>query len=120
MEESIIQEEYENRVKSIRKEREMYQEQLALKRKEEKKFETIFFNDMRELEAIKAENGDDIRLIDRTELCQNALQSMKSRIDDMLESLQKEITGKIKELDDKEGYLKYEMSQNKKLTEGKE
>ena len=114
MEEKMMQEDYEIRMEEIHKQRDIYQEQLAVSKKEAKAFEDSFFNDMRELEAIKEQHFDDIRLIDRTEICQNTLHGIKRKIDDMFEEMQKELTGKIKELDDREGYLRYEIAQMKK------
>lgn len=113
MEEAKWQEEYKVKMEDIRKTRESYQEQLAIKKKAEEEFSIHFYNDMRELEAIKDASLDNSILLDKTENCQNTLQGMKRKIDDMFETMQKELLGKIKELDDKEGYLRYETSQMK-------
>ena len=109
-----MQEEYEVKMEEIHKQRDVYQEQLAMNKKDAKEFEDSFFNDMRELEAIKQEYLDDIRLLDRTEMCQNTLQGIKRKMDNMFEEMQKELTRKMKDLDDREGYLRYEISQMKK------
>lgn len=114
MEDVNMQEEFENRMGDIRKERETYQEQLSIKKRVEEEFEVSFFNDMRELEAMKAENWNNSALIDKTEECQNTLQDIKRKIDDMFETMQKDLTQKIKDLDDKEGHLQYEIAQMKK------
>lgn len=113
MDEKNRQYEYEEKLREIKKEQEYYQEQLTFAQKELGNMETEFFNDMRNLEALKSESGMDSRTLDQVQLCQDSLRGIQQKLTDTLEGMQKDILNRMKSLDDKEGQIRYEFSQKK-------
>lgn len=103
-------EKYVDELNDIQRKKEQFQKDLQEQKKFETEFENNFFNDMKEIEKIKAESEGDIKTLSILEECQATLSGIKKRIDAWSEDTQKSITSQLKQLDEDEIQFRYKIN----------